>query len=328
MKVALSLTASLVIGGTVALGCASLQPPRTTADSSAPVAIEALWREPSDLPAKDLFAGPGGVELAPASDRSYEFVAHKTTGTQRGYDVRDASGRVWSVKLGVEAQAEVVSSRVLWAIGYHQPPTYFVGSWTLSGGAASAGPQAVSRFRHDPDGTSVVGDWSWYKNPFADERPFKGLIVANLILNNWDFKTANNKIYEVAEGKGEVRRRYVVRDLGASLGLAKQSAFWKFFGIPNSQGTKNDIDGFESQPFIERVDGDRITFAYRGVNTALVRSVSIGDVQWACALLAKIADAQWHEAFRAGGYPLLARERYIKKMKAKIAEGLSLRPAS
>ena len=48
------------------------------------------------------------------------------TGYSRGYTVTDAQGRVWDVKIGAEAQPEVVASRVLWLIGYHQPIIYFV----------------------------------------------------------------------------------------------------------------------------------------------------------------------------------------------------------
>ena len=40
--------------------------------------------------------------------------------------------REWSLKLGPEAQSEVVASRLLWAIGFHQPPTY----WLMCDGRA------------------------------------------------------------------------------------------------------------------------------------------------------------------------------------------------
>src|SRR5688572_24955460 len=66
--------------------------------------IAELWQEPVDLLQRDLFASPGGGALAPPqTGGTYQFVAFKTTGTNPGYDVRDASGRMWSVKLGIEA---------------------------------------------------------------------------------------------------------------------------------------------------------------------------------------------------------------------------------
>ena len=46
----------------------------------------------------------------------------------------------------------------------------------------------------------------WDKNEFDGTQPFKGLVVANLLLNNWDWKTSNNKVYELsataAPGRG------------------------------------------------------------------------------------------------------------------------------
>ena len=57
--------------------------------------------------------------------------------------MRDDTGLEWSVKLGPEAQSEVVSSRILWAIGFHQPPTYYVERWSLTGARsrrATTGP--------------------------------------------------------------------------------------------------------------------------------------------------------------------------------------------
>ena len=94
--------------------------------------IAELWQEPADLLQRDLFAGPGGSAMAPPqTGGSFQFVAFKTTGTNPGYDVRDSSGRMWSVKLGVEAQPEVTASRILWAMGFHQPVQYFVHDFTL-----------------------------------------------------------------------------------------------------------------------------------------------------------------------------------------------------
>ena len=111
--------------------------------------VEALWTMPADITTRDLFHGPGGAELAPKPDGPFTWVATDTTGYSPGFDVRDAAGRSWSVKLGPEAQPEVVASRVLWAIGYHQPPTYYVATWQLSGGPGGtpASRAVPDRFR-------------------------------------------------------------------------------------------------------------------------------------------------------------------------------------
>jgi hypothetical protein len=39
----------------------------------------------------------------------------------------------------------------------------------------------------------------------------------------------------------------------------------------------------------------------------------------------RLTDAQWHDAFRAANYADADAERYIRKLKEKIADGLALR---
>ena len=58
-----------------------------------------------DLERLDLFAGPEDVAAPSASD-TFEFESVKTSGFSPGYDVKDAAGHEWSVKLGPEAQTE------------------------------------------------------------------------------------------------------------------------------------------------------------------------------------------------------------------------------
>ena len=285
-----------------------------------------LWQEPTDLATRDLFYGPGGAALAPPStDATYQFVAYKTTGTNPGYDVKDASGRIWSVKLGIEAQPEVTASRILWAMGYHQPPTYFVHSFKLTG--MDAGVKETARFRADIDQYKAVGDWSWSDNAFKNTKPFKGLLAAQLVLNNWDLKTANNRVYEASVLTVAPKKLYMVRDLGASLGLSKQSTFFKTLGTRGGQGSKNDVDDFVEQGFIKKVDGDKVSFDYRGMYQALVDTVRTPDVIWACERLSQISDEQWQAAFKAGAYPQENADRYIAKIKEKIAQGLALKNA-
>ena len=91
------------------------------------------------------------------------------------------------------------------------------------------------------------------------------------------------------------------------------------------QGSRNDLEGFEEQGFIKRVDGQRVEFHYRGIYQNVVNVVTVDDVAWTCRLLARLSDQQWDDAFRAAGYEPAQRERYIAKVKTKIGEGLALR---
>jgi hypothetical protein len=283
-----------------------------------------LWQAPNDIAERDLFFGPGGRARVPAPDGTFAFVARKTSGTNPGYDVQDGRGGEWSVKLDEEAQTEVVVSRILWAIGFHQPATYYVARWTMTG--RDAGPQPPGRFRFEPPESKVVGAWSWYDNPFVGTRPYGGLIVAQLVFNNWDLKTPNNKIYEPLHA-GAPGRSYVVRDLGASLGSARQFRLLTWLHVRNKQGTKNDLEAFERQGFITGVDGERVDFDYSGLDGRLLRGVVLADVRWLCGWLARLSDKQWDDAFRAAEYDPETRDRYIRKIKEKIAEGLTVSSA-
>jgi hypothetical protein len=288
--------------------------------------IAELWQEPADLEGRDLFTGPSAAMPPPDPKVPFTFVAVDRTGYSRGYDVTDAGGVEWSIKLGKEAQTEVVASRILWAIGYHQVPTYYLTQWTMTGGPG--GNPGPGRFRPEPPGYKVVGDWSWTENPFAGTQPLKGLVVANLILNNWDWKTSNNKIYDVTGSGGAPSRIHVVRDLGASFGKTSSPKIFRALGLRGNQGSRNELEHFERQGFIRGVTGDRVEFDYKGIYKSIVNTVSVGDVVWTAQLMSRLSDQQWNDAFRAGGYPPDQAARYIAKLKSKIAEGLALTRAN
>ena len=295
---------------------------RTVPEPSGTNDISQLWQEPADLESRDLRLGPAASAPRPDSPM-FTFVKADRTGHSPGYDVRDRNGIEWSVKLGSEAQTEVVVSRILWAIGYHQVPTYYVSAWTMEKGPdGNPGP---GRFRPVLPNTKVAGDWSWHENPFANTQPFRGLIVANLIVNNWDWKTSNNKIYDIVSQDGTGVRRYVVRDLGASLGKTDAPALTRVLGARMAQGNRNDLEDFEQQGFIKSVSGDRIEFDYKGIYKEVVGTVTPADVVWACRLLSRLSDQQWNDAFAAGGYPPDQAARFIAKLKSKVAEGLAIK---
>ncbi len=49
------------------------------------------------------------------------------------------------------------------------------------------------------------------------------------------------------------------------------------------------------------------------------------DVRWAAEHLQKLTDKQWQDAFRAANYSESDANRYIRKLKEKIDDGLALR---
>jgi hypothetical protein len=229
----------------------------------------------------------------------------------------------WSVKTGPEGQSEVVTSRILWAVGFHQPPTYYLDNWSLKG--ARTGSQEPGRFRPDLPGQDVVGDWPWHENPFVGTPEYGGLIVTNLLLTSWDWKTSNNKIYQLDEPVNGVTRWFLVRDVGASLGKFTYPTVLKWFRLRGfGQGTRNDLPGFEQQGFIKRIDGDSVEFDYKGIYRDVISTVRPEHVRWACERLSKLSDRQWNDAFRSAGYTPDEIARYTNKIKKKIAQGLQL----
>jgi len=294
----------------VALSC-SLNERRTVDDTR----LAQLWESPADLERRDLFYGAGGAQNAPDPNELYEFKEEKAVGTQPGYDVEDSKGREWSVKLGEEARPEVAVSRLVWAIGYRQPSVYYLPRWTLVRDGKRT-TQPGGRFRLDD--TKNLAEWSWRQNPFLHTQQIAGLYVLMVMVNNWDIKSQQNAIYEYkakAEHHGP-RQQYMVKDLGASLGRSA----WPV------GGSKADPAGFEDEPFIERVQGNRVHFGYQGswLEPQLVRSITPADVRWTSELLARVTPKQWSDAFRAAGFSEAEGKRYIRRLHEKIAEGRAL----
>jgi hypothetical protein len=275
-----------------------------------------LWIERRNVAGLDLFHGPGGAQLLPHAGARWEYVDEDTTGSSRGWDVRDERGLVWDVKLGVEAQPEVVVSRLLWAAGYHQLPTYYVTAWTLTR-KGKALPQPPGRFRPKLPSHKKVGDWSWQENPFVDTIPYRGLIVLNLMVNNWDFKTSNNAVYELTEPQDGARRWYVVKDIGSALGQTPRIIL---------DGTPNDLERFERQGFVKGVKDGHVRFDYIRPHNELLAQITPSDVRWACERLGRLTAQQWSDAFRAAGYNDEQTTRYVRKLQAKVAEGMQLAP--
>jgi len=302
----LRLMVAVIVG---AVAAAALTGPAATPPLPGPAGIRELWQDPGDISARDLRWGRGGQALLPRPDVDYQFESVDAVGYSAGYDVIDPQGRRWDVKTGDEAQAELVASRVLWAIGFHQPIVYFVPEWRLVNGPVTE--PLAGRFRLDAD-HATVGDWSWGGNPFTGTRQLQVLIAANLLFNNWDLKTSNNKIYTMPAGSG-TERWFVVQDLGASFGKTA----WPV-------GTRNRVDDYESQDFVLGVQEGRVQFDYQARRRHLLEHMTPSDVVWVSQLLSRITDRQWADVFEAAAMPGDLSARYIRKIKSKIQEGLGL----
>src|SRR3954469_1447749 len=293
-------TSVLVAAAVLLSACHGLMRPDPTAEPPSRERMAELWSEPEAN--RDLFWGVGGARLQPDPSATYTVLETKRGGFSLGFTVKDAADRKWSFKLPPEATTEVVASRILWGVGYHQPPIYYVGRWNATG-VAEPNPQLPGRFRATkPDfhGLDAGSAWSYYRGPFVGTRELNGLLVLMAMLGNSDLKDEQNVVYSLKESFEGATHWYVARDLGQSFGRT---------GVINAP--RGDPKVFEETPFIKGMSGRYVRFDWRGRHGVLLDRITPEDVHWISDRLARLTDQQWQDAFRAGGYAPEVANRFI-----------------
>ena len=308
--------ATLALLAITGASCAGVGRPQV--QNAPPKPGVSMWAEPANLATRDVFYGPWGRELAPDPNDVYNLVEMKHTGVNLGMTVKDSKGREWSVKqpypgnLDSEAPVEVVVSRLLSAVGYHQPPVYYLRAFTLKDDFGRH-VEVGGRFRPKLEELKEVGNWDWADNPFVGTKEYQGLIVLLMMFNSTDLKNSNNSLYERKEGD-LVEQWYLTRDVGSALGDTNRIA-----------PRKNHADSFEQMPFILGVSNGYVDFAYNGWYKNLVRErIKPEEVAWACNLLGRLSDKQMRDAFDAAGYEPDVAARFIATLREKIQQGRSL----
>jgi hypothetical protein len=304
--------------------------------SKQPVAKPIIWRNPGNISRRDLRYGPGSAQGAPVGP--FMFVEEAKNGESPKFIVRDARGDEWTVKLGPEAQAETVSTRLVWAVGYFAEEAYYFdevridGLRRLSRGQEFVSGNIVRGARFEPERSNMKSgsSWDWQKNPFKDTRELNGLKVLMVLLNNFDARSGNNRIIYVG-GRRATEARYYVTDLGATLGRA---------GGLGGTRTKNDLADFLSTKFVRGVDardgvvefdydtrpkglGHLSVFHpiyYRGeVNKEkAMRGIPVAHARWIGSLLSQLSDEQLRDAFRAANYSDGVQESYVAALRDRI----------
>jgi hypothetical protein len=293
-----------------------------------------VWKDPGDIAARDLRYGAGSAALQPRPP--FTFVEEDTGGTQPKFMVRDAAGVLWNVKLGIEAQSETVSTRLVWAVGYFAEEAYYVPEAVIAGlarlkrGGDEVKPGGVvggARFEPRRDGHQRVGEWEWDENPFVNTRELDGLKLLMMMLNNWDARDANNKVVRVTTETG-METRYLVSDLGATLGKAG--------GWPSH--SKSDPEDFAESGFVEGVEDGIVKFDYSTRPTGLgtfallyppyflsqrdvergLKGVTVQHARWMGALLAQLTDGQLRQAFAAAHYDAADTDVYVGALRSRI----------
>ena len=320
-----------------------LTPPSSAQKSkdkdSEPEGVPVIWHDPGNIRARNLRFGTGSPRLAPVAP--FTFIEEDKSGESPKFDVRDARGVVWRLKLGPEAQSETVSTRLVWAVGYFAEEAYYIDRTQVLGlPRLSRGREYVGRdtrmvygARFEPRRSSMERgpEWGWNDNPFRGTRELSGLKILMILLNNFDARTANNRIFYVRNSAGEQEARYTVSDLGATLGKAD--------GL-GGRRTKNNLKDFLSTRFITGTEDDGRTVEfdfdtrptklgvfsilyppyYRGEvkKEKAMRGIPTEHARWIGSLLSQLSDEQLRDAFRAANYNRATMDGYVRALRERI----------
>ncbi|WP_109485170.1 hypothetical protein [Occallatibacter savannae] len=291
----------------------------------------ALWHDPGKIAELDLLNGQGGKDKRPVAP--FKFESEDMHGTNPKFNVRDASGTKWRVKLGDEARPEVTASRLLWAVGYFVNDDYVLESAKVDGlqltrGANMApdGNVVDARFERKPEARKKIGTWRWKDNPFNGTKEFNGLRVMMAVMNNWDLKDENNAVYE---DRDSGRDLFLTSDVGATFGTNGLS--W------SKSRSKGDVDTFRKSKFITHKTEAEVDFGTPAAPMPLEaanvkvykmrrdlewigKKIPIADARWMGSLLKQLSHQQLVDAFRAGQFPEEDTQRYVEVVESRIKE--------
>ena len=337
-------------------------------DPVKPVSISALWHDPGEISSLDLAFGEGGAAHAPRSDAIYSFEKEDLGGTSAKFYVKDQDGVQWLVKVGDEARGETAATRFVWAMGYFVDEDYFVSEMHVSGMAKlhrkshsihKDGTIANARLKRTQPKQKKLDTWVWADNPFRGSRELNGLRVMMALINNWDLKAVNNKVYgpkkekdaaqnddkgerstdvedgnnynspQTPDGESSVENvRYVVSDLGASFG--RTGGF--------SSRSKGKLKDYQKDGFVRAATPETVDFVMRtkpgGIlrvfkphyyrqRTAMaetVENIPRADAKWIGGQLAQLTPEQIRSAFLSAGFTPKEADGYLIELQKRIAE--------
>ncbi len=295
-----------------------------------------LWENPGNIAAKDMYFGAGGQQGQPVPP--FKFIDEDKNGTNPKFDVDDANGKKWRVKLGEEARPEVVASRLLWAVGYYVNDDYLLHIANIEGLDIKRGAKRVhngsqvidSRFSRKPGKNTKIAIWEWKNNPFRDTREFNGLRVMMAVLNSWDLKDVNNAVYTDKKTGHQI---FLVSDIGATFATNSLET--------SRAQDKGNVKNYVDSKFITKTTATTVDFGTPGAPTGvLVKSAGLmskdyfrrrgfewignniprEDARWIGDMLGQLTHQQLVDAFRAGNFPPESIEQYVSVLHDRIAQ--------
>ena len=282
---------------------------RTHPTPSATVPV--LWQDPATR----------GVRAPSPPRPPFRFVKEDMDGASPKFTVTDAEQLEWEVKLGPEAHTEVAAGHIISAAGYFVEEMHYLPSIRVEGLDIRRGREFLTadgtvrnvRLEARRDSIRRGDTWDWAENPFVGTRELDGLRALMVIINNYDARTGNNRVLLV-DADGRTEARYVVADIGASFGR---------YGGMGGERSRNDLEGYRTSRFIERVEDGHVYFAYRtrpeGWATALfvlnpfyttgelkkqrdMHTMPVASARWIGRRLSALGDRAIIRAFERAGY--------------------------
>jgi hypothetical protein len=311
------------------------------AQEATPAGNAVLWVDPGDIRTRNLYWGPGGKEHQP--QLPLEFLEEDAHGTSPKFDVKDAAGKKWNAKLGLESKPEIVAARLMWAVGYVANENYHFTQVHVNNMAAvlkrgqslagHGGDVPNVRLQRHPEKKKRIEDWNWRHNPFYGTREFNGLRVMMGLIANWDLKDDNNAVLE--DATDPTQRMYQVSDVGTSFGTPGKS-----YTDRVSKGNlvvyrrtklishihKHHIDlNFPHRPPLMELFEFEWRFFFRQVRMRWIgKHIPLADAKWIGSLLGQLSPDQIGDAFRAADYTPEQVEAYSEAVISRIKELNSL----
>jgi hypothetical protein len=298
--------------------------------------LSELWHEPKDIRSENLFYGPGGEDHAPRGP--FTFVKEDLNGSNPKYNVRDADGVKWKIKLGAEARPETVATRLVWAMGYHADEDYFLPEVVVDSlpahvhrGQNQISPGGVMhnvRLKREQD-EKKEETWRWRENPFMDTREFYGLRVMMAVINNWDLKDKNNAVRDIQGPNGHEQQIYEVSDLGASFGSD---------GLERTHAeSKGNLRSYSRSKFVKKIKPEFVDFDVPARPALIVlvnpheffsrlklrwigRDIPREDAKWMGDMLGQLSNDQIRDAFRSAGYSGEELDGFASVLEQRIRE--------
>lgn len=224
----------IVFAATILLAGMPAAQERPKAERPESIIARALFRVPGDIASRNLKTGPDEPGAFPTGATiSCTYLDRKLGGLSPKFACRTGDGDELKVKYGGtngEVYAEVVTSRLLWALGYGADRMYSVrvvcrgcpeiaGSIRAANGDRIIDPAAVER---EMPGVEILDRWSWKDlGPSDAERDAFRLLA--VFLQHADSKPEQHRVIcleqPAADGRCE-RPLMMMHDVGITFGHA------------------------------------------------------------------------------------------------------------